>query len=39
VIDMDEKRAGSAIRISPHYYNTAGEIDAAVDALRELLAG
>ena len=39
VIDMDEKRAGSAIRISPHYYNTAAEIDAAVDCLRELLAG
>ena len=31
VIDMDEKGARSAIRISPHYYNTAGEIDTAVD--------
>jgi len=30
VIDMDEKRASSAIRISPHYYNTAGEIDTAI---------
>ena len=37
VIDMDEKGARSAIRISPHYYNTAGEIDAAVEALGELL--
>ncbi|HET9040252.1 MAG TPA: aminotransferase class V-fold PLP-dependent enzyme [Gemmatimonadales bacterium] len=37
VIDMDEKRAGSAIRISPHYYNSAAEIDAAVEALDELL--
>jgi selenocysteine lyase/cysteine desulfurase len=37
VIDMDEKGARSAIRISPHYYNTAGEIDAAVEALREVL--
>ena len=27
VIDMDEKGASSAIRISPHYYNTAAEID------------
>ena len=34
---MDEKGARSAIRISPHYYNTAGEIDAAVDALGDLL--
>lgn len=37
VIDMDEKRAASAIRLSPHYYNTAGEIEAAVEALREVL--
>ena len=37
VIDMDEKGAGSAIRISPHYYNTAAEIDTAVEALAELL--
>ncbi len=37
VIDMDEKRAASALRISPHYYNTADEIDAAVAALAELL--
>ena len=37
VIDMDAKGASSAIRISPHYYNTAGEIDAAVEALGELL--
>jgi selenocysteine lyase/cysteine desulfurase len=39
VIDMDEKRATSAIRISPHYYNTADEIDVALDALAEVLAG
>jgi len=38
VIDMDEKGASSAIRISPHYYNTAGEIDAAVEALGELVS-
>jgi selenocysteine lyase/cysteine desulfurase len=37
VIDMDEKRAGSAIRISPHYYNTSAEIDRAVEAMAELL--
>jgi Selenocysteine lyase len=33
VIDMDAKGTASAIRISPHYYNTAAEIDAAVGAL------
>jgi selenocysteine lyase/cysteine desulfurase len=37
VIDMDEKRAASALRISPHYYNTQGEVDAAVLALAEIL--
>jgi selenocysteine lyase/cysteine desulfurase len=37
VIDMDEKGAASALRISPHYYNTAEEIDTAVGALEELL--
>jgi selenocysteine lyase/cysteine desulfurase len=37
VIDMDEKGTRSALRVSPHYYNTADEIDAAVAALAELL--
>jgi selenocysteine lyase/cysteine desulfurase len=37
VIDMDEKEATSALRISPHYYNTREEIDAAVEALEDLL--
>jgi len=37
VIDMDEKGASSALRISPHYYNTKEEIDTAVEALEELL--
>jgi selenocysteine lyase/cysteine desulfurase len=27
IIDMDQKRAASALRISPHYYNTEAEID------------
>jgi selenocysteine lyase/cysteine desulfurase len=36
VIDMDEKRAASAVRISPHYYNTREEIDAVVDAIGEI---
>ncbi len=38
VIDMDEKGARSALRLSPHYYNTPEEIDAAVGALAELLS-
>jgi selenocysteine lyase/cysteine desulfurase len=37
VIDMDQKRATSAIRISPHYYNTSDEIDRALEALAEVL--
>ncbi|HEX6433752.1 MAG TPA: aminotransferase class V-fold PLP-dependent enzyme [Gemmatimonadales bacterium] len=37
VIDMDEKGAASALRISAHYYNTREEVDTAVEALRELL--
>jgi selenocysteine lyase/cysteine desulfurase len=38
VIDMDEKGAGSALRISPHYYNTEEEIDIALEALEEILS-
>jgi selenocysteine lyase/cysteine desulfurase len=37
VIDMDEKGASSALRISPHYYNTREEIDTAVEALEQIL--
>jgi selenocysteine lyase/cysteine desulfurase len=37
IIDMDEKKASSALRISPHYYNTKEEIDTAIEALSELL--
>ncbi|HEY0350538.1 MAG TPA: aminotransferase class V-fold PLP-dependent enzyme [Gemmatimonadales bacterium] len=37
IIDMDEKGASSALRISPHYYNTKDEVDNAVAALEELL--
>jgi selenocysteine lyase/cysteine desulfurase len=38
VIDMDEKRAATALRLSPHYYNSESEIDAAVEAIRGLPA-
>ncbi len=36
VLDMTDKRAESALRLSPHYYNTEEEIDAVVEALRKL---
>jgi selenocysteine lyase/cysteine desulfurase len=39
VIDMDDKHASSALRISPHYYNTHEEIDTAVEALSEIISG
>jgi selenocysteine lyase/cysteine desulfurase len=35
---MDSKHVTSALRISPHYYNTREEIDSAVEALSEVLA-
>jgi selenocysteine lyase/cysteine desulfurase len=38
VIDMDAKGTSTALRISPHYYNTMEEIDTAVAALSEILA-
>jgi selenocysteine lyase/cysteine desulfurase len=38
LLDMDAKHADTALRISPHYYNTEQEIDAAVEALAELVA-
>jgi selenocysteine lyase/cysteine desulfurase len=38
VIDMDEKRAASALRLSPHYYNTEEEIDTVVATLQSLAA-
>jgi selenocysteine lyase/cysteine desulfurase len=37
LIDMAEKGAKSALRLSPHYYNTLEEVDAAVEALEEII--
>ena len=34
VIDMDEKRAATALRLSPHYYNTEEEIERVVEQLK-----
>jgi selenocysteine lyase/cysteine desulfurase len=39
VLDMDEKRTSTALRLSPHYYNTEDELDAAVAAVAELAGG
>src|SRR6266480_5669239 len=36
VLDMDDKRASTVLRFSPHYYNTEDELDASVAALAEL---
>lgn len=38
VIDLDRKQASSLLRVSPHYYNTAHELEQLDLALRELLA-
>ncbi|HXN53718.1 MAG TPA: aminotransferase class V-fold PLP-dependent enzyme [Candidatus Acidoferrum sp.] len=38
VIDMDDKRAASALRLSPHYYNTEDEIDRVVEKLKAVTA-
>lgn len=38
VIDMDAKRAASALRISPHYFNTESELEALTGALDGLIA-
>jgi selenocysteine lyase/cysteine desulfurase len=37
VIDFDEKGVKWAIRASPHYYNTLGEIETFVESVREIL--
>jgi selenocysteine lyase/cysteine desulfurase len=38
VLDMDDKGAQSAVRLSPHYYNTPTELNIAVSALGEFSA-
>jgi selenocysteine lyase/cysteine desulfurase len=35
VLDMDAKAAASALRVSPHYYNTRREIDILANAVEE----
>jgi selenocysteine lyase/cysteine desulfurase len=38
LLDMTEKGAESAVRFSPHYYNTTEELDTAVEAVAEIIA-
>jgi selenocysteine lyase/cysteine desulfurase len=38
VIDFDEKGIDSAVRISPHYYNTTAEIEQLAAAITELVS-
>jgi selenocysteine lyase/cysteine desulfurase len=35
---MDEKQVASALRFSPHYYNTEEEIERVVETLRAVTA-
>jgi selenocysteine lyase/cysteine desulfurase len=37
VIDFDEKGVAGAIRLSPHYYNSAEEVETVATALAELV--
>jgi selenocysteine lyase/cysteine desulfurase len=39
LLDLTPRNVTSAIRLSPHYYNTEDEISATVDAIRELSCG
>ena len=38
LLDFTEKGTTSALRISPHYYNTEDEVDAVISSLREIIA-
>jgi selenocysteine lyase/cysteine desulfurase len=39
LIDFTQKGTTSALRISPHYYNSEEEIDAVITELREIVSG
>jgi selenocysteine lyase/cysteine desulfurase len=38
IYDFEAKHVQSAVRLSPHYYNSEAEVDAAIDAVREIIA-
>ena len=37
LLDMDVKKVETALRVSPHYYNTEEEVDALVETLGEIV--
>jgi len=39
LLDLGERGVTSAVRISPHYYNTDDELALVVDAIREIVRG
>jgi selenocysteine lyase/cysteine desulfurase len=39
MLDLGARGVESAIRVSPHYYNTSAELDLLIAALEEILAG
>lgn len=39
LLDMDAKGFETALRVSPHYYNTEGEIGVLGDAIQEIVGG
>jgi selenocysteine lyase/cysteine desulfurase len=39
LLDLGDKDVPGALRISPHYYNTEGEVDRALEAIAELALG
>jgi selenocysteine lyase/cysteine desulfurase len=39
VLDMDDKLASTALRLSPHYYNTEDELETAVETLADVIRG
>jgi selenocysteine lyase/cysteine desulfurase len=38
LLDLGPRGIGSAVRLSPHYYNTEDEVDTAAAALREIVS-
>jgi selenocysteine lyase/cysteine desulfurase len=37
LLDFSERQVDTAIRISPHYYNTEAEVDSAIETLTDVL--
>ena len=37
IFDFDAKGVATAVRLSPHYYNTEAEVDAAAAAVAEIV--